>query len=373
MNHPRKWLAFATTAACTLLLFAGCPDNSEQTGDPNTAANDGVPADYVGSIGTLDTTANDGACDDGAIGLATDLTRGGAESGEAIYHEMPDGCREFVLRLSGFAAGSYSVTIGGASAGEVTLDSDADITLAFNSDAGNFPDDFRTPHVGDLVDVGGLASGVLAEDCPAAPIVCGAGGQVASDDFDEANTPAVCGEDASLVVEVIVELDSVQMRPSTCTVVKQQLETRMATVRFRNTDPTRTIAISAILIERSDKQNLSPSPCENFKEGQPSITDDDCLKSLAMGCNSPSSLFIGPGEESIPWTYECLTERIFPGSGACGDQELETRRTSVLAQAVFCDDFDAAQIDFCDNADRHLILAGQPSNRWNPIESDECP
>lgn len=370
-------------AAALAALLVGCPPGGDQNMDPNQPSdngsagnndngsnNDNGGSDNGNNNGNADTS--DGKCDDGTISLAADLAGSDGQTGDAAYRELVGGCREFVLELHGFAAGVYSVTIGGAHAADATVQDGVDFELEYSSDQGNFPSDFPMPSVGDVVAVAGAASGTLIEDCPAAPVACELE-DVEGDEPNEPSEPPACGEDAAMAVEVIVEHESTSMTPSSCPVIKPQLETRMATVRFRNTDPMRTIAISAILIERSDKQSLSPSPCERARDGSVTITDEDCLTTLATGCNSPVSLFIGPGEESPMWHYQCMREDIYPGSGACGDQELETRRWSVLAQAVFCDDYETAIADFCDNVDRHLILAGQPSNRWDPITSDECP
>ena len=88
-------------------------------------------------------------------------------------------------------------------------------------------------------------------------VQCGGGGKGGG----TGPTGNACTEDASTSIMVIVEPASTSNRSSACGIVKPELESRMATVRFVNTHPTRRIAIAAILINESNKQSFPLGPC----------------------------------------------------------------------------------------------------------------
>jgi hypothetical protein len=184
-----------------------------------------------------------------------------------------------------------------------------------------------------------------------------------------------CTEDASTSVMVIITPESTTTRTSTCVNVKPELESKLATVSFMNTHPTRKVAIAAILIRQSDKQFSALGPCTfSIQQGGAFSDLESCHDGIAEGCSSPAGLFIEPGQTTTPWLFQCKREELFPGSGACGAMQLETITWSVLAHAVFCDDFDTAQANFCAIAHPRLLDDGLPvNNNWVPITSTDCP
>lgn len=70
--------------------------------------------------------------------------------------------------------------------------------------------------------------------------------------------------------------------------------------------------------------------------------------------------------------YNCKEEALYPGSGSCGSMSLETTAGTVLAHAVFCDDFEAAQANFCSAVHTALLDTGQPVGGFTPT-TDDCP
>lgn len=336
-----------------VLLLAGCP-----AGAPNPGGDD----------------PNDGACEDGSVSLVAALTGTGGQSGDAAYRRVSEDCQEFIVRVEGFAEGTYDVTAGDQVVGQVTVDAGGEGELLYASVLGNFPVVFPDLAVGDEVAVGGLAAGALAESCPAQPQLCEL---PEPDDNENDNEPAdgeTCTEDASESVEVIITFDSSLPAPSACVNIQEELDRRQAIVQFRNNHPTRTVAIAAITIEESDKEELPIAPCDVALMYGTFGSVEECLEGLAGGCDAPPGLFVGPGETSpATWLYQCLREELYPGSGTCGEMELESIRTRVLAHAVYCDDYDTAQANFCATAHEGLLTTGLPVAPWEPIEADECP
>jgi hypothetical protein len=92
-----------------------------------------------------------------------------------------------------------------------------------------------------------------------------------------------------------------------------------------------------------------------------------------MGCESPVGLFLDPGQTSGQFFYNCREEGLFPGSGSCGSMALETVTGSALAHAVFCDDFEMAQANFCSAVHTSLLDTGMPVAGFSPITTDDCP
>lgn len=173
---------------------------------------------------------------------------------------------------------------------------------------------------------------------------------------------------------VVVEPASLTNRTSPCVNVKPQLESRLSTVHFVNTHPTRRIALAAVLIQESDKESFPLGPCAFSVQQGAFGSLAECHQGIAQGCNSPVSLFIGPGQSSAPWLYQCKREELFPRSGSCGALQLETITWHVLAHAVFCDDNSAAQANFCAVAHPRLLDDGLPVlNNWVPIQNRDCP
>jgi hypothetical protein len=182
-----------------------------------------------------------------------------------------------------------------------------------------------------------------------------------------------CTEDASAFVTVNVESIQVLDRQSPCTDIAPTLETRTASVMFTNTHPSRRIAIAAIIVYQSDKRSLPASPCELAIQEGAFGSLDDCHVNIAMGCNSPAGLFLDPGQTSGEFGYSCISEDLYPGNGSCGSMSLETTTGSVLAHAVFCDDFETAQANFCAIVHPGLLDTGMPVRGFTSISTSNCP
>ena len=187
------------------------------------------------------------------------------------------------------------------------------------------------------------------------------------------DNPGACTEDASAFVAVDVESIQVLDRNSPCGNIAPTLQTRTSSVMFTNTHPSRRIAIAAIIIYQSDKRPLPLSPCEYAIQGGAFSSLDECHERIAMGCESPAGLFLDPGQTSGDFFYNCKYEGLYPGSGSCGSMELETTAGSVLAHAVFCDDFDLAQAHFCSAVHTSLLDTGEPVSGFSPITTNDCP
>lgn len=115
---------------------------------------------------------NGASCPDGTFRVRADLAGGGDATGEIEYRLQPGGCERFRVRIDGFAAGTYDVTINAAVVGRITADSRGRGELEFDTEDGTFPADFPEVHIGDIGGVGGLVSGILAPDCPADVNTC---------------------------------------------------------------------------------------------------------------------------------------------------------------------------------------------------------
>jgi hypothetical protein len=284
------------------------------------------------------------------------------------YREFTAGCREFVLAVQGFAAGSHDVMVAGGSVGQITVAEDGTGLLFYDSTSGSFPANFPDIQLDDAGDVGGIAVGMFEKSCPAVAEVCIAGG-------GPARPPETCTEDASKWIQTQIVFNSRQMSDSVCKNVADMLETRLARLSFVNTHPTRTVAIAVIMSEQSDRQNFSPAPCVRAIEQGGFQSLQQCIDSIAEGCESPPSLFLTPGETSLEWLYICRREALYPGSGICADKVLETVTTRILAQAVFCDDFNTAMTAFCDIVHPALLTTGMPATSLDlgAIQRDDCP
>jgi hypothetical protein len=160
-------------------------------------------------------------------------------------------------------------------------------------------------------------------------------------------------------------------RPSPCGFLKETLDLRIADVFFQNTHPTRTLALAVIGIQESDKQSISRGPCEDIGNFS---SVEECVERIAAGCNTPPGLFLSPGQKStFGHLLNCRREELFnpedgSSSGTCGDLEIETITGHVLAQAVYCDDFQTAQEVFCARAHQQLVRFGLPAPEFGSTE-----
>jgi len=101
---------------------------------------------------------------------------------------------------------------------------------------------------------------------------------------------------------------------------------------------------------------------------------EECLDRITEGCNTPPGLFLDPGVEAIiPITYNCKNEELFPSSGECGDLMLSTEVGHVFVQAVYCEDFDAAQGQFCKEVHPSLVVSGEPWSQLPAVDITDCP
>lgn len=199
---------------------------------------------------------------------------------------------------------------------------------------------------------------------------CGIKGNVPTGQVEITCFGEECTEDASQYLDVEILLDQVQTRDNVCKNVSETLETRIAAITLINTHPTRTIRVAGVMITESDKRDLPRGPCEdpgNF----PSV--DACVEGLVGGCSLFAS-FLQPGQRSFTAKYNCKQERLYPGSGACGEMELETETSFWFFHAVFCDDEETAQENFCPNVhDRMLRFGFDSSNLWPVVRDETCP
>ncbi|HUN82578.1 MAG TPA: hypothetical protein VMV81_13825 [Phycisphaerae bacterium] len=306
-------------------------------------------------------------CNDGATAYNAVLIGATGQAGGMAYRASADGCREFIVRVAGFPPGGYAVTVQTTNVGQITVGTDGKGQLIYDTKEGNFPSNFPGLTIGDPADVGALAAGRFIGACPAAFEICTSSSQV-----DSNGSTVPCTEDASAYVMVVVAPDSVLTRSSPCPNIKPTLETRLASVHFVNTHPSRKVAIAVALTTASDRRSVPPGPCTYaLQQGGTYSSLDECHLSIAEACNSPVDLFIGPAQSSAVWTYQCKYESI--GSGSCADQQLETQTWSVLAHAVFCDDYNQAQDNFCSRVISPLLDDGQPAAGLTPIQSSDCP
>lgn len=190
-----------------------------------------------------------------------------------------------------------------------------------------------------------------------------------------------CDEDASGSVVLNINTTDRFDVPATCLNISEFLVRQDATISVTNTHATRTIKIAAIRYTESDKQDLPRGSCEgdNLLSGQ---TVEECINSTVGGCDhalsGPTtgfSSFLLPGETSLEVPYICSSELTFPGSGPCGEQEIETRTENWIIQAVFCNNAAAAEANFCSVLDPIMKEQGLPGSAevWTPVENNGCP
>lgn len=239
---------------------------------------------------------------------------------------------------------------------------------------------------------GGAGEGGAGDTCvpdgqggcaPANPEECqpGLGGGLARVTGAGTTACETCTEDASGSIVVNVTMTDQFDVPATCLNLSEFLVRKDATISVTNTHATRTIKIAAIVYAESDKQDLPRGACEgdNLLPGQ---TVEECINSTVGGCDhalsGPTtgfSSFLLPGETSLEVPYICSNQFTFPGSGPCGEQELETRTENWIVQAVFCDNAAAAEANFCSVVDPIMKAQGMPGNSdtWTPVERNGCP
>lgn len=161
---------------------------------------------------------------------------------------------------------------------------------------------------------------------------------------------------------------------SPCTIVKPTLETRTMDVFFKNNDPQRRVAVAAVVLydlQRGGVKVPQPAPCSDPNSFY--STMDECLDRETQGCGTAAGLFLEPSIEGvIPITYNCKHERLNQ-SGACGDAELETLVGHVYVQAVFCEDFDDAQENFCSEVHPSMLINGEPWSQLPAVDLTDCP
>ena len=171
-----------------------------------------------------------------------------------------------------------------------------------------------------------------------------------------------CTENALGSLETIQNFLPPAPRVSPCLSIQETLDFQVVEVEFRNTHPSRTIAVASVAVFESDKQDLPRGHCEDLRL-------DLCIDQTAAGCNSPPGLFLQPGEVSfLPYTFECRREFLFPPSGMCGDLEIETVTGFLIVQAVFCDDFDTARRAFCPLVDPFMVGSSEASPALPSLE-----
>ncbi len=189
-----------------------------------------------------------------------------------------------------------------------------------------------------------------------------------------------CTEDASDSIVVDVTLTDRFDVPATCMNLAEFQVRQDAMITVTNTHPTRTVKIAAVNYEESDKQDLPRGACseENLLPG---VSVEECLASTVGGCENALSgpttgfsAFLLPGETSLAVPYICSNEFTFPTTGACGEREIETRTTNWIIQAVFCNNNESAQTNFCSVVNPVMLELGQAANtqQWAPVESTGC-
>lgn len=156
-----------------------------------------------------------------------------------------------------------------------------------------------------------------------------------------------------------------------CKNLSEVLQRDIFEVFITNNHPSRTIAIATATIAESDKQQL-PRGCSedpgNFS------SPEECSERIAAGCDTPPGLFLEPGETSVFGVLVNCFQVLYPqGGGTCGDLEIETIREHVIVQAVYCDDFETAQQNFCARAHPQLTLLGLPAPEFGSTEIHPCP
>jgi hypothetical protein len=211
---------------------------------------------------------------------------------------------------------------------------------------------------------------------------CGAGNRKLEGSAEVTCGMEPCTEDASNSIRVDATPTSFFNIPSSCGFVKEMLDRQDAAITVTNTHATRTIKIAAVLYRESDRQQITRGPCQadNLIPGE---TLEQCLESRVAGCDHALSGpgvgfsgFLRPGETSLAVPYICSQEFIFVpfgSNGTCGESLLETVTENWIVQAVFCDNNENAEKNFCPQMDLTMKTFGQPSANWGHIEKNGCP
>lgn len=105
-------------------------------------------------------------CADGASSYAAVLIGPTGQAGGMAYRASSVGCRECIVRVAGFAPGSYAVTAQTTVIGQITVGDDGRGQLTYDTQHGNFPANFPSLSIGDPADVGALAAGRFTAACP---------------------------------------------------------------------------------------------------------------------------------------------------------------------------------------------------------------
>ncbi len=129
----------------------------------------GVNGNTNGTNGNLNGgngNSNGTLCPDGSFQVRADLESGGRPDGRMIYRELVGGCRTFYCRIDDYPPGSYEMTIEGQFVGFITSDGERG-EVFYDSEAGTFPSNFPMVMIGDIGDVGGVASGFFGLNCEA--------------------------------------------------------------------------------------------------------------------------------------------------------------------------------------------------------------
>jgi hypothetical protein len=133
--------------------------NGNDNGTANGNDNGGANGNDNGGVNGND-NGSGGTCPDGSTQLSTVLTPG--SDNDAEYRRFADGSGRFRVRVRDFPAfGSFDVTINGVVVGTLSTDDDGRGELRIEPLPGSFPLVFP----GDVVSVGGLASGTFVVDC----------------------------------------------------------------------------------------------------------------------------------------------------------------------------------------------------------------
>jgi hypothetical protein len=115
-----------------------------------------------------------GPCPDGSTQVSAVLTPG--SDNEAEYRAFPEGCKRFRVRVRDFPPfQTFSVTINGVVVGQLSTDDDGRGELRYETEDGTFPPGFPAVLPGDVISVGGLATGTFILDCSSNSNCNGAG------------------------------------------------------------------------------------------------------------------------------------------------------------------------------------------------------
>jgi hypothetical protein len=141
--------------------------------------------------------------------VAATLAGAGGQSGTMAYRELSSGCREFITRVAGFAAGSHVVTVQDQDVGPITVGADGTGELVYDTASGTMPAGFPALRAQDTGNVAGMASGLFEDDCPAVAEICAPPANSNGNDDGDPN-----GDDRvtlTLVVTAPETTDSVQV------------------------------------------------------------------------------------------------------------------------------------------------------------------